>query len=122
MLSGNWLALSAQTNDAQILEWPNAKFPMIAGWLGLEGYCDVRFSVDEEGYPFAVTPSCTRRIFCFEAKRAVSESRFDPARVNGIPRIRTNLVFPLTFAFERSPYDEDQDPRPLELCEQKADS
>jgi outer membrane biosynthesis protein TonB len=120
MLSGNWLALSAQTNDAQILEWPKAKFPMVASWLGLEGYCDVRFSVDKNGYPFAVTPSCTRRIFCFEAKRAVSESRFDPAGENGIPKIRTNLVFPLTFAFEGSPYEDDKDPRPIELCEQKA--
>ena len=109
-----------QTTDIKIKTWPTPKFPMLAAWLGLEGHCDVRFGVDEKGFAFAVAASCTRRIFCFEAKRAVSEATFEPKTIDGVPSVRTNVVFPLEFFLDGSSYDKDDDPRPLELCEMQA--
>lgn len=113
-------AHAKQTNDAQIKTWPEPKYPMIASWLRLEGHCDVRFSVDEKGFPFAVSPACTRPIFCFEAKRAVSDATFYPKRVDGVPMERLNVVFPLEFAFEGSGYTVEDDQRSLTSCDQKA--
>jgi len=110
----------AQNQDAQVNTLPLTKFPMIASWLRVEGYCEVRFAVDEEGYPFAVTPSCTRRIFCFDAKRAVAAATFSPKLVDGVPSVRTNVIFPLVYLFDGSDYSSVNDPRPLELCEEKA--
>ena len=109
-----------QTNDAQIKTWPKPKYPAIASWLGLEGHCDVRFSVDEKGFPFSVSPFCTRPIFCFEAKRAVSAATFYPKRIDGIPVERLNVVYPFEFAFEGSGYTLEGDVKSLAPCDQKA--
>lgn len=114
------LAYAKQTNDAQIKTWPEPQYPMIASWLRLEGHCEVRFSVDEKGFPFAVSPFCTRPIFCFEAKRAVSDATFYPKRVDGVPTERLNLVFPLEFAFEESGYTVEDDTRSLAPCDHVA--
>jgi len=110
----------AQNQDAQVKTLPQAKYPMIASWLRVEGYCEVRFAVDEEGYPFGITPSCTRPIFCFDAKRAVAAATFSPKLIDGVPSVRTNVIFPMEYAFEGSDYNLETDPRPLELCEEKA--
>lgn len=120
VVAGPMPATAKQTNDAQIKTWPQGKFPRLASWFNVEGHCDVRFSIDEEGYPFAVTPYCTWKVFCFDAKRAVSGATFIPKRIDGIPVIRTNVVYPMEYAFEGSSYDKADDPRSLELCEAKA--
>ena len=120
ILAGSGGANAKQLVDAQLKVGPEPKFPMIATWLGLEGHCEVRFSVDENGLPFAITPSCTRPIFCFEAKRAISETVYEPKTIDGIPAIRTKMVFPLSFYFAGSGYVRADDPRPLELCEKHA--
>jgi len=114
------LAVAKQTHDVKIQVWPAPKYPMLASWLRLQGHCDVRFSVDEKGYPFAVSPSCTRPIFCFEAKRAVAAAEFDPKRVGGVPQVRSNIVIPLEFSFEGSGYELSKDQRALKPCEQVA--
>lgn len=119
-LMGNGIALGKQSNEARELKGPRANYPLIASWFNLEGYCEVQFSVDEVGFPFAVTPSCTRRIFCSEAKRAVTDAKFAPKRVNGMAQIRTNVVYPMVFFIDGSGYNKDEDPRQLELCEPKA--
>lgn len=112
--------IGAQNQDARVKTMPQGKYPMIASWLGVEGFCQVRFSVDEDGYPFAVTPSCTRKIFCFDAKRAVSAATFSPKLIDGVPSIRTDVYFPMEYFFEGSDYSVKTDPRPLELCEERA--
>lgn len=120
LLSSGLQAGARQTHDVEIKVWPKPKYPMLASWLRLEGQCDVRFSVDEKGYPFAVPPTCTRPIFCFEAKRAVTDAKFDPKRVDGVPRVRSNIVIPLEFSFEGSGYELSKDQRTLQPCDQVA--
>ena len=119
ILVGGGSAIAKQIVDSQVKIGPKPNYPMIATWLGLEGYCEVRLTVDENRLPFAITPSCTRPIFCFEAKRAVSATLFEPKTIDGVPTVRPNVVFPLEFFFPGSGYHNEEDPRPLELCEQK---
>ena len=76
--------------------------------------------MDEEGYPFAIEPSCSRRIFCFDAKRAVAASTFHPKLVDGIPTVRTNVVYPLQYSFNIDEFDEDALKQQLEPCEERA--
>lgn len=109
---------SAQDQDARIKIGPQPKYPMIASWLRIEGYCEVRFMVNERGFVVAPSASCTRAIFCHEAKRAVTASRFSPKLVGGVPVKRRNVVFPLNFFFEGSGDTSKSDPRPLEPCEE----
>lgn len=116
VLSGT--AFAKQNRDAQVDVWPEPRYPALAEWFGWEGYCLVRFAVDERGHPYAVAPECTQRIFCFDAKRAVTGARFLPKLVDGVPAVRINVVFPLEYAFEGSSYDASTDPRRLELCEE----
>lgn len=56
-------AAAKQTREVQLITPPQAKYPTLAEWLGMEGHCEVRFAVDENGNPFAVEPACTLRIF-----------------------------------------------------------
>ena len=114
----NGVAEARQTHDARVIDPPTPKYPMLASWLQLEGRCEVRFAIDEDGLAFAVQPACTRPIFCFEAKRAVTAVRFEPKRVDGIPMVRTNIIYPLTWAFHESYYDPGLDPTPLKPCEE----
>ncbi|MHA7901146.1 MAG: energy transducer TonB [Henriciella sp.] len=111
-------ASAKQTHDARVIKPPVPKYPMLASWLNLEGHCAVRFAVDEAGLPFAIMASCTRPIFCFEAKRSVADTLFEPKRDGGVPVVRGNIVYPLNFAIEGSNYDPETDPTPLELCEE----
>lgn len=48
------------------------------------------------------------------------DATFDPKRVDGIAQVRTDVVFPLEFAFEGSEYSVENDERPVEACEEKA--
>lgn len=113
-------ASARQTQDAQVKTWPQAKYPPLASWFRWEGYCEVQFAVDEEGYPFAIHPSCTRRIFCFDAKRAVAASDFHPKLVDGVPTVRTNVVFPLHYHFDDHVTDDETLRQRLEPCEERA--
>lgn len=114
----NGISDARQTHDARVIEPPTPKYPMLASWLQLEGRCEVRFAVDEDGLAFAVQPACTRPIFCFEAKRAVTAVRFEPKRVDGVPTVRTNIIYPLNWSFHESEYDPGSDPTPLKPCEE----
>jgi len=88
-------------SDAQPLSPPVPTYPVLAAVLGLDGLCSVRFSVDQQGLPFNLFTSCTEPVFCYEAKRAVSEVRFKPVYVNGHPRIREDVVYPIEFRLEQ---------------------
>jgi outer membrane biosynthesis protein TonB len=114
------LSWAKQDRDARIKSSPQTAYPTLASWFGIEGYCEVRFAIDEEGFPFAVEPACTRKVFCFEAKRAVSGASFYPKMVDGVPTVRTNVVYPMEYFFEGSDYDVEVDRNNLEPCENKA--
>ena len=83
--------------DAQPITPPVPEYPTLAAAWGIEGYCEVRFNVDEQGNPFSLRTACTQPIFCHEAKRAVSRVKFQPAIVDGISRVRENVIYPLEF-------------------------
>lgn len=83
--------------DAQPLIRPVANYPEKAAQLGLEGSCDVRFTVSDLGAPIEVLASCSDEVFEEEAVKAVSGALFSPAIKNGVPTARTNVVYPLEF-------------------------
>ncbi|MEL6828370.1 MAG: energy transducer TonB [Pseudomonadota bacterium] len=114
------IANSRQTQDTRIKTWPKPKYPPLASWLRWDGYCEVRFAVDEQGFPFAVEPSCSRKIFCFDAKRAVTASTFYPQLVDGVPTARINVVYPLQYSFNFDQFDEEALKQKLERCEERA--
>jgi len=89
-----------ENSSAQPLTMPRPVYPRMAAFFGMSGHCEVRFSVDEEGYTFNLFPSCTDYIFCFAAKRAINEVRFTPEYENGRPQVRTNIVYPLDFVVD----------------------
>ncbi|RIJ22136.1 hypothetical protein D1224_11260 [Henriciella barbarensis] len=104
MIRGALLAMTVVANaqsdadrDAQPISPPVPSYPPMAQMLGMEGYCEVRFSVDENGYTFSLTTSCTQPIFCYQSKRAVSLSRFEPKRVGGRSVLRFDVVYPLVY-------------------------
>lgn len=119
LMSGS-AAWAKQSRDAQLQEPPRTKYPALAELLGIEGHCDVYFAVDERGLPFAVEPRCTHPIFCFDAKRAVSGTKFKPQLIDGVPSVRTRLIFPIIYAMEGSDYSTTDDGGPLNDCEKKA--
>lgn len=90
----------AQDRDSQPLNPPQPNYPYLASLFHVEGNCDVRFSVDEEGLPFGLMTSCTHPIFCHEAERAVSRVKFLPKLVDGIPTVRTDIIYPLIFQLQ----------------------
>ena len=87
----------AQDRDAQPLNQPQPVYPFLAAMFGVQGACDVRFSVDEAGLPFGLRTSCTAPVFCHEAERAVSRVRFLPKILDGHPAVRPNIIYPLQF-------------------------
>lgn len=112
-------AAFAQTREASPLNPPVPKYPYWAAFFGIEGHCDVRFNVDEDGYVFGVLASCSSRMFCHEANRTVSEVRFSPKLIDGVPTVRFNVVYPLTFRLDGG-VGPDADFSPLEPCEEVA--
>ncbi|PKP80045.1 MAG: hypothetical protein CVT79_16925 [Alphaproteobacteria bacterium HGW-Alphaproteobacteria-18] len=84
--------------DAQPLHPPQPVYPMMAGILGLSGYCEVRFSIDVRGKVIEIQPSCTHPVFCASAAAAMEEVRFIPKRKNGKLVPRKNIIYPLYYA------------------------
>jgi outer membrane biosynthesis protein TonB len=119
-LSSSLPARAQTTVEAEILVPPKPEYPRFALWFGWEGYCEVRFAIDEEGHPFAVEPSCTLRNFCFQAKRSIIDAKFKPKMVDGVAVVRTKMYYPLEFVIAGSDYDSQFDPRPLKPCEERA--
>lgn len=97
LISGSALQANAQDRDIVILTPPIPEFPKEAAIAGVQGSCDVRFSVDADGNAFDMRAYCTQPIFCNEAKLAVSRARFLPKLVGGVPTVRKNIVYPLEF-------------------------
>jgi periplasmic protein TonB len=83
--------------DARLIVPPVPSYPPMAAMLGMDGYCEVRFSVDENGYTFSLTTSCTQPIFCYQSKKAVSLAQFEPKRVGGRAMPRFDMVDPLEY-------------------------
>ncbi len=113
------LAQELPPEDAQPLTLPRPNYPAMASFFWMSGYCEVRFAVDQEGYAFNLYPRCTDYIFCYEAKRSVSEATFKPKYMNGRPQIRDNVVYPLSFVMEGQSPDSIDESR-LKPCRKHA--
>jgi hypothetical protein len=77
------------------------QYPDVMLWSGAEALCEVRFDIGLDGMPEGIQAACTSEGFVHEAKRAVSEVRFEPPIVNGTPRRFYNVVYPLQFSILR---------------------
>lgn len=74
-----------------------ATYPKRAAERGIEGKCEVAFSVDQSGIPFDIKPTCTNDVFLEEAEEAVARARFEVRIVNGSPRERHGVGQIITF-------------------------
>lgn len=86
--------------DVQELEPPKAVYPIIANFFSTPGYCDVHFAVNANGLPVEIQPYCSHILFCQSAREGVGRARFVPARRNGMPVKRDNIVYPMQFNIE----------------------
>lgn len=76
---------------------PAAVYPQRLLQRGIEGSCEVRFSVSSRGEPLNIRPNCSHAGFETAAKRAVSKSRFAPEIENGQPVESNNVIYPIEF-------------------------
>ena len=105
VLASPEVAHSQEDTDAQPIRPPVPSYPQMAAMLGLQGYCEVTFSVDEDGNPFSLSTSCTQPIFCYQSMKAISRVQFAPKLVNGAPAPRFNVVYPLEYRLQDSGRD-----------------
>ena len=79
----------------------NIVYPAELARAGVEGNCDVYFSVDTEGL---VEPGaraeCDHQDFARTAENAVYSLRFEPRLENGVPVRMENLVYPFSFSMD----------------------
>ena len=90
----------------------------MAAMFGIQGYCEVTFSVDEGGYPFSLSTSCTQPVFCYQSKRAISRVRFAPKIVGGQALPRFNVVYPLEYRMAEG--QESIDRGGFKACDERA--
>ena len=81
----------------QPLSEPVVAYPDALARRGVEGECEVRFSVNMRGQPFDVSATCSDPGFVRAAERAVARSEFAPQIVQGQPVERHGVVYPITF-------------------------
>lgn len=83
--------------EARPLSPPQPVYPRPAAERGLEGSCEVRFSVSIRGEPFEIEATCTDRVFARAAEQAVARVRFAPLVRRGEPLVQRNVVYPIRF-------------------------
>lgn len=76
---------------------PVPDYPPAALRKGLEGSCEVNFSIDAAGRPFNVDAICTDRVFESSSERAVRKALFAAKVSNGQPVGSDNLVYPIEY-------------------------
>lgn len=76
---------------------PVPDYPPVALRKGLEGSCEVNFSIDAAGRPFNVDAICTDRVFESSSERAVRKALFAAKVINGQPVGSDNLVYPIEY-------------------------
>ncbi|MAT35764.1 MAG: hypothetical protein CMK06_11610 [Ponticaulis sp.] len=76
---------------------PVPDYPQAALRRGLEGECEVVFSVDAAGRPYSASATCTDKIFVRSSETAVERALFAARTKNGVPVGQENLVYPIHF-------------------------
>ncbi len=95
MASGNVIV-----RNLQPLTPPTVVYPPRAATQGVQGDCDVYFSVSPKGEPFDVSADCTDPIFKRAAEKAVKKSKFAPKIKHGRALTVTGVVYPIEFKLE----------------------
>lgn len=85
---------------AQAIRPPVASYPGDMARRGMEGSCDVYFSLSTRGLPYDVTATCSHAGFEKEAVRAVSKAEFLPEIRQGLPVESHNYVYPMEFRLQ----------------------
>ena len=76
---------------------PVPDYPRRAQVNGLEGQCEVTFSIDAAGRPFGLAARCSDDVFARSSVQAVERALFAARVKNGVPVGQTNLVYPIHF-------------------------
>jgi protein TonB len=79
---------------------PVAAYPPRMAASGLEGACEVHFSLSSRGLPYDVVAACTQSGFEKEAAKAVSRAEFLPEIRQGMPVESHNYVYPMEFKLQ----------------------
>nr|WP_321362362.1 TonB family protein [uncultured Hyphomonas sp.] len=85
---------------AQAIRPPVASYPADMARRGLEGSCDVHFSLTTRGLPYDVSATCSHAGFAKEAVRAVGRAEFLPEIRQGVPVESHNYVYPMEFRLQ----------------------
>lgn len=91
------------SNELDVLDPPRPSYPYLAAVFGLEGSCEVVFSVENYGHVVRVDAArCTNLVFCDEATNAIRATRFRVRDVEGAPSpgTVTNVVYPFEFSLQ----------------------
>ncbi|MEE2920777.1 MAG: hypothetical protein VYC38_03360 [Pseudomonadota bacterium] len=91
------------SNDVEVVQPPTPEYPGIAAFAGLEGYCEVEFSLFDYGNTLSIEGlSCSHLIFCKSASDGMKAARFRITDVPGapFPGARDSIVYPVEFAME----------------------
>ncbi|MEQ9505946.1 MAG: energy transducer TonB [Hyphomonas sp.] len=79
------------------LQMPKPRYPEAMARAGLDGLCDVRFDISLEGVPEFIEAECDVAGFAEESVRAVSEVRFKPPVIDGVPYRVYNVIYPFEY-------------------------
>ena len=80
--------------DAQPTKPPNSAELVNAIFkYNLDGTCEVKMDVDEEGVPFNVEPDCSPAVYNKAAIRAIKTARFAPKFKAGKPTTREGVIY-----------------------------
>tara|TARA_R110002051_G_scaffold10866_2_gene40518 strand:- start:10924 stop:11613 length:690 start_codon:yes stop_codon:yes gene_type:complete len=85
---------------AQAIRPPVASYPADMARRGLEGSCDVHFSLTTRGLPYDISATCSHAGFEKEAVRAVGRAEFLPEIRQGVPVESHNYVYPMEFKLQ----------------------
>lgn len=75
-------------------------YPHRALSRGLEGECEIGFSIDAVGRPFNIEANCSDQVFVRDSVRAVEQNQFAARIVDGVPVGQDNLVYPIQYRLD----------------------
>lgn len=84
-------------DDSAVVENIHVTYPKRALERGIEGMCELTFSVDRSGKAFDIEPICSNNIFLESAEEAIARARFEVSTVDGIPQETHGTRFPIRF-------------------------
>ena len=78
----------------------NVAYPPQLAEEGIEGSCEVRFSLNPQGEAYGINAVCTHAGFEKSARRAVSKARFSPRVQGGQQVAQEGMIYPIEYRLE----------------------